>query len=202
MCGSNSIHTGLQYCAVDSITASFTPCSSSHNRSRINSLVVAPKRRRWPTSGCPASTSSTTAISTFLCTSIPAILYPIVASWCGSGGTRGIRRYAPSRATTAPTRKGGATLIGPKRAFQTKLRNGLNSPRATTAFSVPHPRRLSDFHPLWWAAMPIQHSGIQVVVGIVVSHPCANEKAQRWSTEILWLNALGRLGFEVSQVSE
>jgi hypothetical protein len=37
--------------------------------------------------------------------------------------------YTPSRATTLPARMGGATQIGSKRTFQTKLTNGLTSSR-------------------------------------------------------------------------
>ena len=37
--------------------------------------------------------------------------------------------YTPSRATTLPTWRGGATQIGSKRAFPIKLKNGLTSSR-------------------------------------------------------------------------
>src|SRR5438105_6059401 len=156
MCGSSSIHTGLQYCAVDSITASPAPCASSHRRNRCSSPAVLPKRRRAATCpACSACTSSTITISTFLCTSIPAIVVPILASWCGNGRTRGIGHYAPSRAAAASHRKRGATLIGSIRASQTKLRNGLNSPRAEPAFPVPHPTQPNRFSSSWVGATPI-----------------------------------------------
>src|SRR5215470_7943577 len=43
-CGSS--HTDRQYCAVDSITASSTPCSSNQIRNRCNSLGSVTNRRR------------------------------------------------------------------------------------------------------------------------------------------------------------
>ena len=43
---------------------------------------------------------------------------------------------APSRATTLPASRGGATQIGSKRTFQIKLRNGLTSSRVQTTFAV------------------------------------------------------------------
>ena len=87
MWGSNSNHTDRQYCAVDSITASSTPCSRSQINNRCRSLgMVANHRRSGFASGVVASI--TTTISTFLCTSIPAILYDIASSWRGSGRTR------------------------------------------------------------------------------------------------------------------
>src|SRR4029077_329946 len=77
-------HTDRQYWAVDSITASSTPCSSNHIRNRCSSLgMVANRRLTGFSSGVFVST--TTNISTFLCTSIPAIF--IASSQRGSGRT-------------------------------------------------------------------------------------------------------------------
>ena len=72
ICGSSSSHTDRQYCAVDSITASSTPCSCNQIRNRCNSLGSVTNRRRAGFS-CSALVSTTTTIKTFLCTSIPAI---------------------------------------------------------------------------------------------------------------------------------
>jgi len=84
MWGSSSSHTDRQYCAVDSITASSTPCSRNHVKRRCNSLgMVTNRRRAGFSSGILAST--TTTINTFLCTSIPATF--IASSWRGSGRT-------------------------------------------------------------------------------------------------------------------
>jgi hypothetical protein len=71
--GSSASQTGFQYCAVDSITASWTARCRSHAANATSSLVVAPKRRR---SKCNSAslTSATTTIKTLLCTSIPAIV--------------------------------------------------------------------------------------------------------------------------------
>ncbi len=69
MWGSSSIHTDRQYCAVDSITASSTPCSRNHVKRRCNSLGTVTNRRRAGFSSGLAST--TTTINTFLCTSSP-----------------------------------------------------------------------------------------------------------------------------------
>jgi hypothetical protein len=70
MWGSSSNHTDRQYCAVDSITASSTPCSRNHVNSRCSSLgMVTNRRRAGFSSGVLAST--TTTIKTFLSTSIP-----------------------------------------------------------------------------------------------------------------------------------
>ena len=100
-------------------------------------------------------------ISTFLWMSIDATLSlsAIVSSWRGSGRTRGKIHYAPSRATTLPAGRGGATKIGSKHAFRVKLLHGLNSSRAATTFTVP--RRIhnttsarADFRPYWWAEGP------------------------------------------------
>ena len=49
--GSNSLHTGFQYCAVDSMTTSVTPSSRSQPDKRRSSLVVVPKRRRCSSPG-------------------------------------------------------------------------------------------------------------------------------------------------------
>jgi len=104
MCGSNSIHTDRQYCAVDSITASSTPCSCSQFDKRRNSLgMVANRRRSGFSSGVRASI--TTTIKTFLCTSMPAIFSAIATSWRGSGRKRALRHYTPSRATR-PSHRG------------------------------------------------------------------------------------------------
>src|SRR5499433_2302833 len=77
-------HTDRQYCAVDSITASSTPCSCNQIRNRCNSLGSVTNRRR---AGFSSGTlvSTTTTIKTFLCTSIPATF--IASSWRGSGRT-------------------------------------------------------------------------------------------------------------------
>ena len=104
--------------------------------------------------GAAVRSSCTTTISTFLWMSIDATLSlsAIVSSWRGSGRTRGTIHYAPSRATTLPAGRGGATKIGSKHAFRVKLLHGLNSSRAATTFTVP--RRIhnttlarADFHP-------------------------------------------------------
>jgi len=47
--------------------------------------------------------------------------------------------YTPSRATTLPIRRGGATQIGSKRAFPIKLKNGLTSSRVQTDLRRPRP---------------------------------------------------------------
>src|SRR5262249_355965 len=82
--GSSSNHTDRQYWAVDSITASFTPCSCNQIRSWCNWSGMVANRRRVGFS-CGAVPSTITTISTFLCTSIPAIF--IASSWRGSGRT-------------------------------------------------------------------------------------------------------------------
>src|SRR5262249_4452713 len=73
-----------QYCAVDSRTASSTPCSCNQIRNRCNSLGSVTNRRRAGFS-CGKLVSTTTTIKTFLCTSIPATF--IASSWRGSGRT-------------------------------------------------------------------------------------------------------------------
>ncbi|MDX6459920.1 MAG: hypothetical protein QOE55_3617 [Acidobacteriaceae bacterium] len=111
ICGSNSSHTDLQYCAVDSITASSTPSCLSHVDKRRNSPgMVVNRRRSGFDSGVRASIITT--IKTFLCTSIPAILSAIVTSRRGSGRKRAQRHQTPSRATNHPSRIDGATRIG------------------------------------------------------------------------------------------
>src|SRR5262249_44559714 len=82
--GSSSSHTDRQYCAVDSRTASSTPCSCNQIRNRCNSLGSVTNRRRAGFS-CGILVSTTTTIKTFLCTSIPATF--IASSWRGSGRT-------------------------------------------------------------------------------------------------------------------
>jgi hypothetical protein len=80
ICRSNSSRTGRQYCAVDSIPASSTPCSLSHVNKWHNSLGIVVKRRR---SGfaAGADASMTTTIRTFLGMLVPAILPVIAPSW-------------------------------------------------------------------------------------------------------------------------
>ena len=68
--GSNSLHTGFQYCAVDSMTTSVTPSSRSQPDKRRSSLVVVPKRRRCSSPGeaiASPSRDGAMTISTFLC---------------------------------------------------------------------------------------------------------------------------------------
>jgi len=56
----------------------------------------------------------------------------------GKGRTCGFRLYALSRATALPARRDEQrTLMGSKRTFQARLRDGLNLSRAKTAFTVP-----------------------------------------------------------------
>src|SRR5215469_2067596 len=156
--GSNSNHTDRQYWAVDSITASSTPRSRNQVDNRRRSLGrVAKRRRSGFHSGLLAST--TTTISTFLCTSIPAILD--IASSRRGGGERTKRRYTPSRATTLPAKTGGATQIGSKRTFQVKLGSGLALSRVATTFTVPRrldhtPPTRPNFHDYGWAAGPCE----------------------------------------------
>jgi hypothetical protein len=98
--------------------------------------------------------SITTTISTFLCTSIPAILYDIASSRRGTGRTRAqisntVTCYHPSSSD------GWRTQIGSQHASQTKLFHGLTSPRVATIFAVHarlivHATRL-NFHVYGWA---------------------------------------------------
>ena len=107
MYGSNSHQIGFQYCPVDSMTTSFTPCACSQASKRRRSLAMVPKRRRSSLhSGEIASPSldPTTTISTFGWMSIDATLSlsNMVSSWRGSGRMRGkkirtVTRYRPSR---------------------------------------------------------------------------------------------------------
>src|SRR5215471_13880369 len=64
--------TGFQYCAVDSITASSTSCSSSHAEGDRGSSGRLPKSRRSNSYSPSPPTSDTTTASLFLWTSIPA----------------------------------------------------------------------------------------------------------------------------------
>jgi hypothetical protein len=61
ICASRASHTGFQYCAVDSITASATPVPN----------------RRTCHYGSSSPASATTTTRSFLCTSIAAILFDI-----------------------------------------------------------------------------------------------------------------------------
>ena len=64
MYGSNSNHTDRQYWAVDSITASSTPCSRNQIKSRCNSLgMVTNRRRSGFSSGVLASRPPPSALS-------------------------------------------------------------------------------------------------------------------------------------------
>src|SRR5215470_10243706 len=67
------------------------------------------------------------------------------------------KTYTPSRATTLPAGTDGATQIGSKRAFRTKLFHGLASSSVATIFAVPRPLIVHvptrfDFHFDGWAA--------------------------------------------------
>src|ERR1019366_8139218 len=72
---SSAPQTGLQYCAVDSITTSSTCCWISHSANRCNCSGLLPYQRRSNWYSSSTSTSATTTASFFLCTSIPR--YPI-----------------------------------------------------------------------------------------------------------------------------
>ena len=111
--GSNSNHADRQYSAVDSITASSTPCSRSQVDNRRRSLGMVGNRRRqfllscgtWLPPGVEAAERARKRLHTVTC-------------------------YHPS------ARMGGATQIGSKRTFPTKLINGLTSSRVQTIFAV------------------------------------------------------------------
>jgi hypothetical protein len=69
--------------------------------------------------------------------------------------------YTPSRATTLPDGTDGATQIGSKRTFRTKLLHGLASSMVATIFAVPRPLIVHvptrfDFHIDGWAAGPCE----------------------------------------------
>ena len=161
---SHSLHTGFPYGAVDSLIASFSSRSRRQADKRRKSLLTVPKRRRSHSPGeriASPSLEPTTTLSTFLGMSIEATLFSSapVSSWRGSGRTRGKIHYAPSRATTLPAGRGGATKIGSKPAFRVNLPRGLDLSRAQATFTVP--RRIhntmsaqADFHPHWWAEGP------------------------------------------------
>jgi hypothetical protein len=97
--------------------------------------MVANRRRSGFSSGVVASI--TTTISTFLC-NVNACFYLVrhrfLLAWKRQNARE--KGYTPSRATTLPTRMGGATQIGSKRKFQIKLRHGLTSSRVLTTFAV------------------------------------------------------------------
>jgi hypothetical protein len=57
----------------------------------------------------------------------PRDLHRFLLAWKRQNARK--KGYTPSRATTLPTRLGGATQIGSKRAFPIKLKNGLTSSR-------------------------------------------------------------------------
>ena len=140
MYGSNSDQTGFQYSAVDSMTASFTPCSRSQVDKRPRSLVVVPKRRRSSSPLEPIASPSldpTTTISTSLWTSIDAIFSAIVSSWRGSGRTRGEK--VTHRHVLPPFPPGG---VAPQKLVQ-NAHSGSNS---ATASTYPERRRPSPSH--------------------------------------------------------
>src|SRR6516165_9131566 len=123
ICGSNSNHTVRQYCAVDSMTASRTPCSRNQLDRRRRSLGKVVNRRRSGFSTGEVASINTT-IKTFLCTSIPAILYPIAFSWRGQAerakeSLHTLTCYHPSRQDE------WRDTDWFHRTFQIKLRHGL-----------------------------------------------------------------------------
>jgi hypothetical protein len=69
---SSASQTGLQYCAVDSMTASSTSCSSSHAASLRSWSGLLPNIHRSNWYSLSISTSDPTTASIFLWTSIPA----------------------------------------------------------------------------------------------------------------------------------
>jgi hypothetical protein len=71
---SRANHTGLQYCAVDSITTSRTAHSCSHADRWRSSLTVVPNRRH-PNRSSRSPALATTTASIFLWTSIPTRTY-------------------------------------------------------------------------------------------------------------------------------
>src|ERR1700751_3774131 len=152
-------HTDRLYCAVDSITASSTPCSRSQINNRCRSLgMVANRRRSGFSSGVVASL--TTTISTFLCTSIPAILYDIASSWRGSGRTRARKVTHPHVLPPFPPGWVARHRLVQKRTFQIKLIDGLTSSRVQTNLCRPRmidrtrAPTLPNFHVDGWAAGP------------------------------------------------
>src|SRR6516225_9394989 len=88
--------TGFQYCAVDSITTSWTCCSSSHAANERSASGKLPKMRRVKSYSPSTWTSETTTCSILLCTSIPAILYDMVSP-CGRSGEHGSRYFSQGR---------------------------------------------------------------------------------------------------------
>jgi hypothetical protein len=130
--------------------------------------MVANRGRSGFSSGVVVSI--TTTISTFLCTSIPAILYDIASSWRGSGRTRAKKGYTPSRATTLPARMGWRDINWfkthvpdqtQKRPHHIQSANGLCCPRLTDRNARLD---LTNFHFDGWAADPCetQNRGLMV----------------------------------------
>jgi hypothetical protein len=135
MWGSNSNHTDRQYCAVDSITASSTPCL----RSQINNRVQV--TRQGGKSSPLGFRFRRSRIDHYhhqhflvYVNSYYLVRHSFLLAWKRQNARE--KGYTPSRATTLPARMGGATQIGSKRTFQIKLIDGLTSSRVQTTFAV------------------------------------------------------------------
>src|SRR5215813_12785777 len=103
ICGSSSSHTDRQYGAVDSITASSTPCSCNQIRNRCNSLT----RQRDKSSPCRLLFRRTSIHhhyhQDFLVYVDPRDLHRFLLTWKRQNAR--VKGYTPSRATTLPTRR-------------------------------------------------------------------------------------------------
>jgi hypothetical protein len=170
----HSSHTDRQYCAVDSITASSTPCSCSQVDKRRNSLgMVANRRRSGFDSGVRAS--MTTTIRTFpdgRITMADKIAGIDVHKTAKTSNT--ITCYQPSQ------QDGWRDTDWFKYASQTKFFIGLNSSRVAPVFAVPRQfdRKASGptrFSSLWVGHRPMPDSSI-ATIGLRLSGRCGFAK--------------------------